>query len=82
MLDTEDLDIVSVCTYTVDPSGHDLHTEITLYCIEKGVRPQRGFLSGVGSLPCQSSFQALPIERSECSEICSEAARVETPAYR
>ena len=38
MLDTEELDIVSVCTYTVDPTGHDLHTEITLYCIEKGIR--------------------------------------------
>ena len=24
MLDTEELDIVSVCTYTVDPEGHDL----------------------------------------------------------
>jgi hypothetical protein len=30
MLDTENLDIVSVCTYTVDPDGHDLHTEISL----------------------------------------------------
>ena len=38
MLDTEELDIVSVCTYTVDPTGHDLHTEITLYCIEKGIK--------------------------------------------
>ena len=38
MLDTEELDIVSVCTYTVDPDGHDLHTEITLYCIQKGIR--------------------------------------------
>lgn len=37
MLDEEELDIVSVCTYTVDPSGHDLHTEITLYCVEKGI---------------------------------------------
>ena len=37
MLDTEELDMVSVCTYTVDPEGHDLHTEITLYCIEKGI---------------------------------------------
>jgi predicted dehydrogenase len=38
MLDTEQLDIVSVATYTVDPTGHDLHTEITLYCIEKGIK--------------------------------------------
>ena len=38
MLDTEELDMVSVCTYTVDPDGHDLHTEITLYCIQKGIR--------------------------------------------
>ena len=38
MLDTEQLDIVSVCTYTVDPTGHDLHTEISLYCIEKGIK--------------------------------------------
>ena len=38
MLDTEQLDIVSVCTYTVDPTGHDLHSEISLYCIEKGIQ--------------------------------------------
>jgi hypothetical protein len=38
MLDTETLDIVSVCTYSVDATGRDLHTEISLYCQTKGIR--------------------------------------------
>ena len=50
MLDTEELDIVSVCTYTVDPTGHDLHTEITLYCIEKGIKCVRVAATAAGAL--------------------------------